>query len=75
MYFLIYYNIQKHAFKDNLIFFFFHFQSLSTQQIVYMAVQIIRGVQFLHKKRTVHKDVTRSDTNQPVQSERRMLEA
>ncbi|XP_052217775.1 tyrosine-protein kinase RYK-like isoform X1 [Dreissena polymorpha] len=31
--------------------------SLSTQQIVYMAIQIIRGIQFLHRKKIVHKDI------------------
>ncbi|XP_060586450.1 tyrosine-protein kinase RYK-like isoform X2 [Ruditapes philippinarum] len=31
--------------------------SLSTQQIVYMAIQVIRGIQFLHRKKIVHKDI------------------
>ncbi|CAI9736955.1 tyrosineRYK-like,protein kinase RYK-like [Octopus vulgaris] len=31
--------------------------ALNTQQLVYMAIQIIRGVQFLHRKKIVHKDL------------------
>ncbi|KAK3094925.1 hypothetical protein FSP39_007934 [Pinctada imbricata] len=31
--------------------------SLSTQQLVYLAIQIIRAVQFLHRKKILHKDV------------------
>lgn len=30
---------------------------LSTQQLVFMALQIIKGIQFLHRKRIIHKDV------------------
>ena len=30
---------------------------LSTQQLVFMALQIIRGIQFLHRKRIIHKDI------------------
>ncbi|ELT98025.1 hypothetical protein CAPTEDRAFT_224958 [Capitella teleta] len=32
-------------------------QPLNTQQIVFMAIQVTRGVQFLHRKRIVHKDI------------------
>lgn len=31
--------------------------TLNTQQLVYMAIQIIRGIQFLHRKKIVHKDL------------------
>ncbi|GAB1605382.1 tyrosine-protein kinase RYK isoform X2 [Argonauta hians] len=31
--------------------------ALNTQQLVYMAIQIIRGIQFLHRKKMVHKDL------------------
>lgn len=30
---------------------------MSTQQIVFMALQIIKGIQFLHRKRIIHKDI------------------
>lgn len=32
-------------------------QTLNTQQLVYMAIQIIRGVQYLHRKKIIHKDI------------------
>ncbi|ESO98934.1 hypothetical protein LOTGIDRAFT_213735 [Lottia gigantea] len=31
--------------------------SLSTQQLVYMEIQIIRGIQYLHRKKLIHKDI------------------
>ncbi|XP_076453716.1 tyrosine-protein kinase RYK-like isoform X3 [Babylonia areolata] len=31
--------------------------TLNTQQLVYMAIQIIRGVQFLHRKKIIHRDI------------------
>ncbi|XP_050405969.1 tyrosine-protein kinase RYK [Patella vulgata] len=31
--------------------------SLSTQQLVYMEIQIIRGIQYLHRKKIIHKDI------------------
>ncbi|XP_025078722.1 tyrosine-protein kinase RYK-like isoform X2 [Pomacea canaliculata] len=31
--------------------------TLNTQQLVYMAIQIIRGVQYLHRKKIIHKDI------------------
>ncbi|XP_074657404.1 tyrosine-protein kinase RYK-like [Tubulanus polymorphus] len=31
--------------------------ALSTQQLVFMGVQIIKGLQYLHRKRIIHKDV------------------
>ncbi|XP_048247730.1 tyrosine-protein kinase RYK-like isoform X1 [Haliotis rufescens] len=31
--------------------------TLSTQQLVYMAIQIIRGIQYLHRKKIIHKDI------------------
>nr|ANS60436.1 tyrosine-protein kinase Ryk [Platynereis dumerilii] len=30
---------------------------LNTLQLVYMAIQIVRGVQYLHRKRVLHKDI------------------
>lgn len=32
-------------------------QSLSTQQLVYLAIQIVKAVQFLHRKKILHKDI------------------
>ncbi|KAK3605750.1 hypothetical protein CHS0354_033945 [Potamilus streckersoni] len=32
--------------------------ALSTQQLVYIAIQIIRGIQFLHRKKIIHKDIS-----------------
>ncbi|XP_041356261.1 tyrosine-protein kinase RYK-like [Gigantopelta aegis] len=31
--------------------------TLSTQPLVYMAIQIIRGIQYLHRKKVIHKDI------------------
>ncbi|XP_013067527.1 tyrosine-protein kinase RYK-like isoform X2 [Biomphalaria glabrata] len=31
--------------------------TLNTQQLVYMAIQIIRGIQYLHRKKLIHKDI------------------
>lgn len=31
--------------------------TLNTQQLVYMTIQIIRGIQYLHRKKLIHKDV------------------
>lgn len=31
--------------------------SLSTQQLVYLAIQIVKAVQFLHRKKILHKDI------------------
>ncbi|XP_070213290.1 tyrosine-protein kinase RYK-like [Littorina saxatilis] len=31
--------------------------TLNTQQLVYMAIQVIRGVQFLHRKKIIHRDI------------------
>ncbi|CAG5117591.1 unnamed protein product, partial [Candidula unifasciata] len=31
--------------------------TLNTQQLVYMAIQIIRGTQYLHRKKLIHKDI------------------
>ena len=32
-------------------------QSLSTQQLVYLAIQIVKAIQFLHRKKILHKDI------------------
>lgn len=32
-------------------------QALNTQQQVYMAIQIARGVQYLHRRRIIHRDI------------------
>ncbi|KAL3848066.1 hypothetical protein ACJMK2_018948 [Sinanodonta woodiana] len=32
--------------------------ALSTQQLVYIAIQIVRGIQFLHRKKIIHKDIS-----------------
>ncbi|XP_059159573.1 tyrosine-protein kinase RYK-like isoform X2 [Physella acuta] len=31
--------------------------TLNTQQLVYMAIQMIRGIQYLHRKKLIHKDI------------------
>ncbi|XP_033760964.1 tyrosine-protein kinase RYK-like [Pecten maximus] len=31
--------------------------TLSTQQLVYLAIQIVRGIQFLHRQKILHKDI------------------
>nr|XP_022339285.1 tyrosine-protein kinase RYK-like isoform X1 [Crassostrea virginica] len=31
--------------------------SLSTQQLVYLAIQIVKAIQFLHRKKILHKDI------------------
>ncbi|RUS73155.1 hypothetical protein EGW08_019077 [Elysia chlorotica] len=31
--------------------------TLNTQQLVYMTIQIIRGIQYLHRKKLIHKDI------------------
>ncbi|GFN89162.1 hypothetical protein PoB_001566800 [Plakobranchus ocellatus] len=31
--------------------------TLNTQQLVYMTIQIIRGIQYLHRKKLLHKDI------------------
>lgn len=44
-------------YDETINFTFFIFQSLSTQQLVFLAIQIIRGIQFLHRKKIIHKDI------------------
>lgn len=41
---------------DSLVCFV-SLQSLSTQQLVYLAIQIVKAVQFLHRKKILHKDI------------------
>ncbi|XP_013381539.1 tyrosine-protein kinase RYK-like [Lingula anatina] len=43
--------------EGNMKKFLHRCKALSTQQLVYIAIQIIRGVQYLHRKRIIHKDI------------------